>query len=105
VTDKRNPISLSELLAKGNPTLERLKQGVKAADAALVAVRHNLADDVRDHVWAATYAEGHLTLLVDAAGWATRVRYAVPALKTGVGAALGRPVEKVTVRVRPAGKA
>lgn len=96
-------MSLSELLAKGNPTLERLRQGVKAADAALVAVRHNLAPDVRDHVWGASLADGQLTLLVDSAGWATRVRYAVPELKTGVAGELGQPVEKVTVRVRPAG--
>jgi hypothetical protein len=60
---------------------------------------------VQAHVWAATFAAGQLTLLVDTAGWATRVRYAVPALRAGVATELGQPVEKVAVRVRPPGSA
>jgi hypothetical protein len=97
----RKPIPLSELLGKGNPTLERLREGAKAAEKTLDAVRATLPDDVREHVWGASTDAGELTLLVDSAGWATRVRYAVPELKAGVGERLGELIVKVAVRVRP----
>ena len=97
----RKPIALSELLGKGNPTLERLRQGAQAAESALAAAQQHLPADVAPHVWGASAAGGVLTLLVDSAGWATRVRYAVPDLKAGLGARLGEPVTKVMVRVRP----
>ena len=97
----RKPIPLSELLGKGNPTLERLRAGAEAADRALVAARQCLSADVAGHVWGATAVGGVLTLLVDSAGWATRVRYAVPELKQGLGDRLGETITKVNVRVRP----
>ena len=97
----RKPIPLSELLGQANPTLERLREGAKAADRTLEAVRESLPRDVGEHVWGASTDEGLLTVLVDSAGWATRVRYAVPELKQGVGDRLGTPILKVNVRVRP----
>lgn len=97
----RKPIPLSELLGQANPTLERLREGAKAADRTVDAVRHSLPPEVADHVWAASTDAGVLTVLVDSAGWATRVRYAVPELKQGVGDRLGELVLKVNVRVRP----
>ncbi len=97
----RKPIPLSELLGKGNPTLERLREGAKAADRTLDAVQQSLPEDLREHVWGASTDAGMLTVLVDTAGWATRVRYAVPELKQGVGDRLGELVLKVVVRVRP----
>jgi hypothetical protein len=100
----RKPIALSELLAKANPTLERLREGAKAAERTLDAVQQSLPAEVAGHVWGASAEAGVLTLLVDSAGWATRVRYAVPELKQGVGDRLGTPVTKVNVRVRPAPK-
>ena len=97
----RKPIPLSELLGQANPTLERLREGAKAADRTLDAVRQSLPGEVAEHVWGASTDEGLLTVLVDSAGWATRVRYAVPELKQGVGDRLGAPILKVNVRVRP----
>jgi predicted nucleic acid-binding Zn ribbon protein len=89
------------LLGKGNPTLERLKEGARAAERTVAAVREVLPPDVAGHVWGASTAAGTLTVLVDSAGWATRVRYAVPELLQGVGERLGEPLAKVAVRVRP----
>jgi hypothetical protein len=97
----RKPIPLSELLGKGNATLERLREGARAAERTVEAVRATLPADVAAHVWGASTAAGVLTLLVDSAGWATRVRYAVPELTAGVGERLGEPIVKVVVRVRP----
>jgi hypothetical protein len=100
----RKPIPLSELLGQANPTLERLREGAKAAEKAVDAVRRSLPAEVAEHVWGASAEDGVLTVLVDSAGWATRVRYAVPELKQGVGDRLGALVVKVNVRVRPQGK-
>jgi hypothetical protein len=97
----RKPIPLSELLGQANPTLERLREGAKAAERTVDAVRQSLPEDVATHVWGASTDAGVLTVLVDSAGWATRVRYAVPELKQGVGDRLGELVLKVNVRVRP----
>jgi hypothetical protein len=100
----RKPIPLSELLGKGNPTLERLREGAKAADRTLDAVQQSLPEELRPHVWGASEEAGTLTVVVDTASWATRVRYAVPELNAGVGDRLGVPVLKVVVRVRPRAK-
>jgi predicted nucleic acid-binding Zn ribbon protein len=97
----RKPIPLSELLGQANPTLERLREGAKAAERTVDAVRQSLPPEVAEHVWGASTDDGVLTVLVESAGWATRVRYAVPELKQGVGERLGEPVLKVNVRVRP----
>jgi predicted nucleic acid-binding Zn ribbon protein len=97
----RKPIPLSELLGQANPTLERLREGAKAAERTVDAVRQSLPAEVAEHVWGASTEDGTLTVLVDSAGWATRVRYAVPELKRGVGDRLGERVLKVNVRVRP----
>jgi predicted nucleic acid-binding Zn ribbon protein len=97
----RKPIPLSELLGQANPTLERLREGAKAAERTVDAVRQSLPPEVAEHVWGASTDDGVLTVLVESAGWATRVRYAVPELKQGVGERLGEPVLKVSVRVRP----
>ncbi len=97
----RKPIALSELLAKGNPALERLRAGARAADRTLSAVTRALDAELGGHVWGATLEVDRLVLLVDSAGWATRVRYAVPELKRVAGAELGTVIERVVVRVRP----
>ena len=97
----QKPLSVSDLLGQGNATLERMRAGARAADRTLEAARGALEAEVREHVWGATLEADRLVVLVDSAGWASRVRYAVPELKAGVAAALGAPVEKVAVRVRP----
>jgi hypothetical protein len=96
-----NPLSISDLLGQGNATLERLRAGARAADRTLEATRGALEPEVREHVWGAVLEADRLVVLVDSAGWATRVRYAGPELRAGVAAALGKPVKKLAVRVRP----
>lgn len=95
------PTSISDLLAKGSGGLTKLREGATAAERTLAAVRAALAAELATRVTGATLERGRLVVLVESAGWATRVRYAAPALAPAVASALAAPVEKVTVRVRP----
>lgn len=97
----RKPIAISDLLAERKVTLDRLRTGAEAATRVLVAVQQALPAESAEHVWSASEKAGVLTVVVDSAGWATRVRYSVPELQAGAGATLGVTVTKVLVRVRP----
>jgi len=98
----RKPIPVSELLAQGKAKLERLRKGSDEAARALLAVQEVLEPDLAEHVWsAALKPDGTLTVVVDGAGWATRLRYAAPDLGARIAAALGHAVGRVIVRVRP----
>lgn len=97
------PTPVSELLQKGQGLLERLRQGSGRADAALQAVRAELPEEFAQQVWGASTRAGTLTVLVTSAAWATRVRYHAPTLREQVALRLGVALERVTIRVRPAG--
>jgi len=97
------PIALSELLNKGQGLLERLRRGSSQADEALQAVRAELPEEFAAQVWGASTRAGTLTVLVTSAAWATRVRYHAPGLREQVARRLGMALERVTIRVRPAG--
>jgi hypothetical protein len=98
----RKPIPVSELLAQGKAKLERLKAGAETASKTLVAVQRALPADAASHLWGASLdADGVLTLLTDSGGWASRIRYAVPALERVVALALERDITRTTVRVKP----
>lgn len=97
------PIALSELLNKGQGLLERLRRGSSQADEALQAVRAELPEEFAAQVWGASARAGTLTVLVTSAVWATRVRYHAPGLREQVARRLGMTLERVTIRVRPAG--
>jgi hypothetical protein len=99
----RKARSVSELLAEGKATLERLKSGAEAANRTLVALQHALPEDVAAHVFGATLdADGVLTVLVDSGAFATRLRYLLPDLTPALGAALEAGViARTQVRVRP----
>lgn len=98
---KQKPTSLSDLLAKGEGVLQRLREGASGADRALQAARRHLPDGLGEHVWGAAFSNGELALLVESAAWATRLRYAASNLAAAAGAELGSPVSKVVVKVRP----
>jgi predicted nucleic acid-binding Zn ribbon protein len=63
-----------------------------------------LPADVSDHVFGATLdADGVLTVLCDSGAFATRLRYLLPELLPGLGAALDTAIGRTQVRVRPRG--
>ncbi len=98
----RKPTPISELLAQGKAKLERLKTGAETASRTLAAVHQTLPADAAAHVWGASLAaDGVLTVLADSGGWASRVRYAVPALTARVAGELDREILRTVVRVRP----
>jgi hypothetical protein len=98
----RKPIPVSELLAQGKAKLERLKTGAEAANRALVALQQVLPPELVPAVWGATLdPEGVLTVVTDSGSWATRLRYALPALLPTLARNLGQEVGKTIVRVRP----
>ena len=101
----RKPIPISDLLAIGKTPLTRLREGAEAAGATLAAAHQSLPPELVPHVWAASVEGSALTVLVASGAWASRVRYCASELGAGVAARLGKPVGKVTVRVRPPGSA
>lgn len=99
----KKPTAVSELLQKGQGLLERLRQGSSQADETLRAVRAELPGEFAQQVWGASARAGTLTVLVTSAAWATRVRYHAPGLREQVARRLGVTLERITIRVRPAG--
>ncbi len=89
------------MLAKGHGLLERLREGAARALTVLDAVRAELPEEPAGHVLAASVKDGTLTLLVDSAAWATRIRYEAPGLSAPVGQRLGVEISRTVVRVRP----
>jgi predicted nucleic acid-binding Zn ribbon protein len=89
------------LLSKGQGLLERLREGAARALTVLDAVRAELPEEPAGHVLAAWVKEGTLTVLVDSAAWATRIRYESPGLSGPVGKRLGVDIARTVVRVRP----
>jgi hypothetical protein len=97
----RKTRSVSELLGEGKATLERLKTGSEAANRTLVALQRALPPDLAGHVFGATLDEdGTLTIVVDSAAFATRIRYLLPEALPALAAALSTPIARARVRVR-----
>ena len=98
----RKPIPISELLAQGKAKLERLKAGAETANLTLAAVQRALPADAAGHVWGASLdADGVLTVLVESGSWASRIRYAVPALEATAATELRHDITRTIVRVKP----
>ena len=67
-------------------------------DGLLTQVRDLLAPAARPHCIAVSVTDGNLTVTVDAAVWATRLRYLAPELAQGLAFA---GITAVKVRARP----
>lgn len=98
---KQKPTSISDLLSKSEGLLQRLRTGASDAERALETARRHLPEELGRQLWAASFEAGVLSLLVESAAWATRLRYASGGLAAGLGTELGAPVTKVVVKVRP----
>ena len=101
----RKARSVSELLAEGKATLERIKSGAGAASRTLAALQQELPTEVAAHVFGATLDEdGVLTVLVDSGAFATRLRYLLAELVPALAATLkAGPIARTRVQVRPRG--
>ncbi len=101
----QKPTSVSDLLAKGHGALERLREGSRQVAGTLEAVRAELPAEAAAHVWGASLKGNTLTVRVDSAAWATRIRYGCPGLAEAVGRRLETAIARAVVRVGPAGQA
>ena len=99
----RKPIPISELLALSKSKLKTLQAGMESANRVLVATQQALPADLVPHVFGASIDEkGVLTLLVDSGAFATRIRYALPALVGAIEVAAEKgKISRTQVRVRP----
>lgn len=88
-------------LLTGSPAVARAMEAQRREDALLARVRDLLAPGARPHCLQATLKGGALTVIVDAAAWATRLRYLAPELVRGL-SAVG--VTAAKIRARPADK-
>src|SRR5690625_1595173 len=65
------------------------------------AVLTALPAQAGDHVHVASVDPGRLLLHVDSAGWATRLRYAEPAMRHALAQRMRLHVDHIITRVRP----
>jgi hypothetical protein len=85
-------------LLTGSPAIRHALELQRREDALLARVRDLLGPGARPHCLQATVKDGALTVTVDSAVWATRLRYLAPELVQGM-AAIG--VIAAKVRARP----
>ncbi len=98
----KNLTHVSDLLAKGQGLLEKLRRGAVEADRVLAGVRAQLPEELAEQVWGAVLKGSTLTLLVRSAAWGTRIRYHTGAGPASMSRALAVKVDKVAVKVRTA---
>jgi hypothetical protein len=97
----QNPKSVSELLANGNKRLKSLQARVQARALVLDQVREALPERLAESVVSAGLEQGRLILGVNAAVWASRLRYFNNILVKRVGEATGTAILSVKIRVVP----
>lgn len=96
-TDRIRAAHVRELLI-GSPAVARALELQRREDVLLARVRDLLAPGVRPHCLQAAVTAGSLTLTVDSAAWATRLRYLAPDLAQGLTSA---GITAVKIRARP----
>src|SRR3954470_9104728 len=94
MTDRLKPIGdgLGALFSQ-------LQQRADATQVLAQKVRAALPGNEKEHVISASYREDSLIIVVDAAVWSARVRYAQEALRKALEAAGEKPFTKLKVRV------
>lgn len=97
----KKPTAVSELLAKGQGLLERLRTGAAASTRTLEMVRRALPDTLAEHVDAASLEGGELSLSVSSAAFAARIRYLEQSLCAAVTRDTGAAVSRCRIKVRP----
>jgi hypothetical protein len=97
----QNSKSLSELLARGGKRLSLLQGRSKARSQVLEQVRAALPARLALAVVSAGITEGRLTIGVDGAVWASRLRYSTEVIRKRVAKSAGLEILTVRIRVVP----
>lgn len=101
----RQPRPLSDLLADSRSGLGKLAAGAAQRSTLLRQVGACLPPELAARVTGVNLREDTLVLLTDSAAWATRLRYAGPALRESLSRLHSVQARKVTVKVRAPGPA
>ncbi len=95
--DRTRATHVRELLTS-NPAAVHCLELQRREEGLLAQVRELLAPEARAHCLQANATQGNLTLVVDSAAWATRLRYQCPDLARSLA---GAGITGVKVRARP----
>lgn len=96
----QNPRVVSELQLHGKK-LRELTQRLSERATILALVRCNLPPKLAPRVHTAGLENGRLTLGVNGAAWASRLRYVTADLRRAVGNSVGVEIVSVRIRVLP----
>lgn len=96
-----SPRSIKTLLHTVNPELGVILRHAEHLRRVRTAVIKALPDAAADHIHVADISPQQLILHTDNTGWATRLRYAEPAIRRILAQCLRLHVEHIKVRVRP----
>ena len=94
------PRSVADLLHSG-PRLTTLVTRARAAANLRDEVQKLLPAKLQPHLSHASERQGELTLWIDSSALCARLRFEIPRLREPLTAALGRPVQRIRVRVQP----
>jgi hypothetical protein len=95
------PRSVADLLHSSSPRLAHLATRARAAVTLREEVQSLLPPRLQPHLAQASERLGELTLWVDSGAYCARLRFEIPNLRASVSAKLGRPVQRIRVRVQP----
>jgi hypothetical protein len=97
----QKPKSINELLKAGGKRLTDLKSKSDERSVTLEHVCAALPPKLANRVVSAGIDQGRLTVGVDGAPWAARLRYATDTLRTQVGGSLGVDILAIRIKVVP----
>ena len=97
----QNPRSVSDLLSRTGNKLTALKVRSQARSLVVEQVRAALPPRLAQAVVSAGIEQGRLTIGVDGAVWASRLRYLTESVRKQVAASMGIAVVSMRVRVVP----
>jgi hypothetical protein len=95
----QNSRSVSELLERGGKRLSLLKTRSAERSAVLQQVRAALPARLAQAVVSAGFERGRLTIGVEGAHWASRLRYCTESVRKGVAKSIQAEIYAVRIRV------
>jgi hypothetical protein len=96
----REPRNIADLLSDPGSALGRLVAGAAKRKSLIMQVKSCIDPELSEHLIGVNVKDDTLILLSDSAAWATRLRYAGPALCTQLSEQFELTLHKVQVKVR-----
>ncbi len=96
----REPRNLADLLSDPGSALGRLVAGAAKRKSLIMQVKSCIDPELSEHLIGVNVKDDTLILLSDSAAWATRLRYAGPALCKQLSEQFELTLHKVHVKVR-----